>query len=225
MSNRNPCCTRSLLAPCIFLTVLAGCSWLSAVGFESHGAECGKPCPMSLGGRWVRLQRRAASAGDTGAVLDADGHAQLERLHREDAELRLDRELLKKIRGLLRLLAQPVESLPGDRHQQSLLLSRVRRARPTEARVGVSRLAKGKLTRLQTQRRRKSTATRTGSAVYAPQPRSAERTETLRISGSRRRIPTRPAASARRSYERSAIHFRNTLGHTPVLKTDERPHP
>ena len=41
------------------------------------------------------LQRRAASAEDTGAVLDADGHAQLERLRRENAELRLDRELLK----------------------------------------------------------------------------------------------------------------------------------
>jgi transposase len=55
---------------------------------------------MSLGGRWVRLQRRAASAGDTAAVLDADGHAQLERLRRENAELRLDRELLKKAAAL-----------------------------------------------------------------------------------------------------------------------------
>ena len=48
-------------------------------------------------GRWVRLQRRAAAAGDTGAVLDADGRAELERLRRENAELRLDRELLKKV--------------------------------------------------------------------------------------------------------------------------------
>jgi transposase len=39
-------------------------------------------------GRWVRLQRQAAAAGDTGAVL--------ERLRRENAELRLDREFLKK---------------------------------------------------------------------------------------------------------------------------------
>ena len=47
-------------------------------------------------GRWVRLQRRALSAGDTGAVLDADERAELERLRRENAELRLDREFLKK---------------------------------------------------------------------------------------------------------------------------------
>jgi transposase len=47
-------------------------------------------------GRWVRLQRDAAAAGDTGAVLDADERAELERLRRENAELRLDREFLKK---------------------------------------------------------------------------------------------------------------------------------
>ena len=47
-------------------------------------------------GRWVRLQRQAAAAGDTGAVLDADERAELERLRRENAELRLDREFLKK---------------------------------------------------------------------------------------------------------------------------------
>jgi transposase-like protein len=55
-------------------------------------------------GRWVRLTREAASAGDTGAVLDAD---ELERLRRENAELRLDREFLKS-RGLLRLRVEPV---------------------------------------------------------------------------------------------------------------------
>src|SRR6516225_8322877 len=43
-------------------------------------------------GRWVRLQRQAVSAGHTGAVLDADERAELERLRRENAELRLDRE-------------------------------------------------------------------------------------------------------------------------------------
>ncbi len=60
--------------------------------------------------RWVRLQRQTASAGDTGAVLDADERAELERLRRENAELRLDREFLKKSRGLLRLRTQPVEA-------------------------------------------------------------------------------------------------------------------
>ena len=39
---------------------------------------------------------QAAAAGDTGAVLDADERAELERLRRENAELRLDREFLKK---------------------------------------------------------------------------------------------------------------------------------
>ena len=48
-------------------------------------------------GRWVRLARESASAGDTGAVLDADERAELERLRRENAELRLDRAFLKKV--------------------------------------------------------------------------------------------------------------------------------
>jgi transposase len=47
-------------------------------------------------GRWVRLHRRAAGADDTGAVLDADERAELDRLRKETAELRLDREFLKK---------------------------------------------------------------------------------------------------------------------------------
>lgn len=46
-------------------------------------------------GRWVCRQRQAAAAGDTGA-MDADGRAELEHLRRENAELRLDREFLKK---------------------------------------------------------------------------------------------------------------------------------
>jgi transposase len=46
-------------------------------------------------GRWVRLAREAAAAGDTGAVLDVDERAELERLRRENAELRLDRAFLK----------------------------------------------------------------------------------------------------------------------------------
>ena len=46
-------------------------------------------------GRWVRLQRQAASAGDTARVLDVDERAELERLRRENAELRFDRAFLK----------------------------------------------------------------------------------------------------------------------------------
>ena len=47
-------------------------------------------------GRWVRLAKESAAAGDTGAVLDVNERAELERLRRENAELRLDREFLKK---------------------------------------------------------------------------------------------------------------------------------
>jgi transposase len=47
-------------------------------------------------GRWVRLAKESAAASDTGAVLDADERAELERLRRENAELRLDRAFLKK---------------------------------------------------------------------------------------------------------------------------------
>lgn len=45
-------------------------------------------------GRWVRQAR--STAGDAGGVLDADERAELERLRQENAELRLDREFLKK---------------------------------------------------------------------------------------------------------------------------------
>jgi transposase len=47
-------------------------------------------------GRWVRLARERAGDGDTARVLDADERAELERLRKENAELRLDREFLKK---------------------------------------------------------------------------------------------------------------------------------
>ena len=49
-------------------------------------------------GRWVRLQRQAAAPGDTGAVLDADECAELERLRRENKELLLDGQFVKKPR-------------------------------------------------------------------------------------------------------------------------------
>ncbi|WP_435825843.1 IS3 family transposase [Mycolicibacterium austroafricanum] len=61
-------------------------------------------------GRWVHQARRAACAGDNGAVLDADERAELERLRKENAELRLDRQFLKKSRGLLRLRTEPVDA-------------------------------------------------------------------------------------------------------------------
>jgi hypothetical protein len=48
-------------------------------------------------GRWVRLARETGGDGDTARVLDADVCAELERLRRENAELRLDREFLKKV--------------------------------------------------------------------------------------------------------------------------------
>jgi transposase len=47
-------------------------------------------------GRWVRLARERAGDGDTARVLDADERVELERLRKENAELRLDREFLKK---------------------------------------------------------------------------------------------------------------------------------
>jgi transposase len=47
-------------------------------------------------GRWVRLAQQRAGSGDTAAVLDADERAELERLRKENTELRLDREFLKK---------------------------------------------------------------------------------------------------------------------------------
>ncbi len=47
-------------------------------------------------GRWVRQARDAAGCGDTARVLDANERAELERLRKENAELRLDREFLKK---------------------------------------------------------------------------------------------------------------------------------
>jgi transposase-like protein len=53
-------------------------------------------------GRWVRLAREAGG--------DGDERAELEHLRRENAELRLDREFLKKSRGLLRFRAEPVEA-------------------------------------------------------------------------------------------------------------------
>lgn len=45
-------------------------------------------------GRWVRQAREMAE--DSGGVLDADERAGLERLRKENSELRLDREFLKR---------------------------------------------------------------------------------------------------------------------------------
>ena len=45
-------------------------------------------------GRWVRRPKRPAT--DNPVVLDDDERAELERLRKENAELRLDRAFLKK---------------------------------------------------------------------------------------------------------------------------------
>ncbi|MCH9730065.1 MAG: transposase [Actinomycetia bacterium] len=48
-------------------------------------------------GRWVRrLKRDEVDGSDTARVLDADERAELQRLRRENAELRLDRKHLNK---------------------------------------------------------------------------------------------------------------------------------
>jgi len=66
---------------------------------ETGSADRASAAEIGVGkqglGRWVRLAREATSTGDTGAVLDADERAELERLRRENAELRLDRDSLK----------------------------------------------------------------------------------------------------------------------------------
>ena len=66
-------------------------------------------------GRWVRLQRQAAAAGDTGAVLDADERSELERLRRENAKLRLDRAFLKKAAAFFVSEKTTGRGIPGDR--------------------------------------------------------------------------------------------------------------
>jgi transposase len=65
-------------------------------------------------GRWVRLAKESAAAIDTGAVLDADERAELERLRRENAELRLDRAFLK-IAAASSSPNTTGSGLPGDR--------------------------------------------------------------------------------------------------------------
>ncbi|MGW3484008.1 IS3 family transposase [Rhodococcus indonesiensis] len=59
-------------------------------------------------GKWV-AQAKARSGGDD-RTLDVDERAELERLRRENSELRVDREFLKKSRGLLRIRAEPVDA-------------------------------------------------------------------------------------------------------------------
>jgi transposase len=74
-------------------------------------------------GRRVRLQRQAAAAGDTGAVLDADERAELERLRRENAKLRLDHEFLKKNPSPSLSPSRTGRGLPGDRRGEGQLVS------------------------------------------------------------------------------------------------------
>ncbi|MDN6442526.1 MAG: IS3 family transposase [Acidipropionibacterium jensenii] len=58
-------------------------------------------------GRWVQQERDRAGTGQ--APLDLDERAELERLRREVAELRMDNEFLGKAGGLLRIEAEPEE--------------------------------------------------------------------------------------------------------------------
>jgi transposase len=48
------------------------------------------------GVRWVRLTRAVDDAGNVGATLHADKRAEVGCLRREAAELRMEREFLKK---------------------------------------------------------------------------------------------------------------------------------
>jgi transposase len=47
-------------------------------------------------GRWVALERQGQGGGSAGAPLDPAERAELERLRRENSELRLDNEFLGK---------------------------------------------------------------------------------------------------------------------------------
>ncbi len=70
------------------------------------------------------MHRAREAAGDTGAVLDADERAELERLRRENAELRLDRGFLKKPATFV--VSEPThphsspESIPSPIHSINL---------------------------------------------------------------------------------------------------------
>jgi transposase-like protein len=61
------------------LVLREGCLYVGPVAHVAAEIGVGE---QALG-RWVRLAREAASAGDTGAMLDADERAELERLRRE----------------------------------------------------------------------------------------------------------------------------------------------
>ena len=58
--------------------------------------ESGNPHRVWLTGFYSCTRMVSYEAFSTGAVLDADERAELERLRRENAELRLDREFLKE---------------------------------------------------------------------------------------------------------------------------------
>ena len=61
-------------------------------------------------GRWVRLAQQRAGGADTDAVLDANERAELERLRKENAELRLDREFVNEAAAILRLRTELVDA-------------------------------------------------------------------------------------------------------------------
>ena len=69
----------------------------------------------ALLGRWVAIER--SRMDDPPEAMDVDERAELERLRRENAELRMDREFLKKAAAYV-----------GDRCQAGVGSSRLRRA-------------------------------------------------------------------------------------------------
>ncbi len=77
-------------------------------------------------GRWVAVER--ARMDDPPEALDADERAELDRLRRENAELRMDREFLKKGSGLLRgRELEPVEAFEVIAAEKATIEMPVRR--------------------------------------------------------------------------------------------------
>ena len=70
----------------------------------------------ALLGRWVAIER--AKMDEPPEALDADERAELTRLRREVAELRMDRAFLKKQQPSLRRRARTGTQVRGDRRRE-----------------------------------------------------------------------------------------------------------